>query len=163
MAINMEKLLPEKVIERLKISKGMKILDFGCGSGKYTVPIAKTVGNLGTVYGLDKDINELQRLQKKAEKEEVTNVEIILGNENVNLDKTNIDIVLLFDVLHHVKGKKKLLKNLYNMLKSKGVLSVFPHYHFSKEELLKTVSQGGFFVLKDEYPDEALYNFEKRK
>ncbi len=80
----MEKLLPEKVIERLKISKGMNILDFGCGSGEYTIPIAKTIGNLGKVYGLDKDINELQRLQKRAEKEELTNVETILGNESID-------------------------------------------------------------------------------
>jgi len=157
----MEKPLPEKVIERLKINKGMNILDFGCGSGEYSIPIAKTVGNLGKVYGLDKDINELQRLQKKAEKERLTNVETILGNESINLDKGSVDIVLLFDVLHYINGKKKLLKNLYNMLKSNGVLSVFPHYHFSREKLLKTVSQGGFFVLKDGYPDEALYNFRK--
>lgn len=157
----MEKPAPEKVIEKLKISKGMNILDFGCGSGEYTIPIAKTVGNLGKVYGLDKDINELQRLQKRAEKEELTNVETILGKESINLDKGSIDIVLLFDVLHYVNSKKKLLKNLYNMLKSNSVLSVFPHYHFSREKLLKTVSQGGFFVLKDEYPDEALYNFRK--
>lgn len=159
----MEKLLPEKVFERLKISKGMNILDFGCGSGEYTIPIAKTVGNLGKVYGLDKDINELQRLQKKAEKERLTNVETILGNESINLDKGSIDIVLLFDVLHYVNSKKKLLKNLYNMLKFNGVLFVFPHYHFSKEKLIETISQGGFFVLKDEYPDEALYNFKKRE
>jgi len=112
----MEKLLPEKVIERLKISKGMKILDFGCGSGRYTVPIAKTVGNLGKVYGLDKDIDKLQRLQKKAEKEKVTNVKIVLGNENVNLDRASIDIVLLFDVLHHVKDKKKLCYVTFEMI-----------------------------------------------
>jgi len=159
----MEKPAPEKVIERLKISKGMNILDFGCGSGEYTIPIAKTVSNLGKVYGLDKDINELQRLQNKAEKEKVTNIETILGNESINLYKGSIDIVLLFDVLHYVNSKKKLLKNLYNMLKSNGVLSVFPHYHFSREKLLETVSLGSFFVLRDEYPDEALYNFEKRK
>lgn len=157
----MEKPLPEKVIERLKISKGMNILDFGCGSGEYTIPIAKTVGNLGKVYGLDKDINELQRLQKRAEKEELTNVETILGNESINLDKGSIDIVLLFDVLHYVNSKKKLLKNLYNMLKFNSILSVFPHYHFSREKLIETISQGDFFVLKDEYPDETLYNFEK--
>lgn len=157
----MEKPTPERVIERLKISKGMRILDFGCGSGEYTIPIAKTVGNLGKVYGLDKDINELQRLQKKAEKEGLTNVETILGNESINLDKGSIDIVLLFDVLHYINGKKKLLKNLYNMLKFNGVLSVFPHYHFSREKLIEIISQGGFFVLRDEYPDEALYNFRR--
>lgn len=158
----MKKLLPEKVIERLKISKGMKILDFGCGSGKYTVPIAKTVGNLGKVYGLDKDIDELQRLQKKAEKEKATNLEVILGDENFNLDRASIDIVLLFDVLHHIKEKKKLLKNLHNTLKTNGVLSVFPHYHFTREKLIETISQSSLFVLKDEYPDEALYNFGKK-
>jgi len=75
------------------------------------------------------------------------------------LDKGNIDVVLLFDVLHYRDYKKKLLKNLYNMLKFICILSMFPHYHFSREKLLKIVSQGGFFVLEDEYPDEALYSF----
>ena len=157
----MGKPLPEKVIDILKIGRGMKILDFGCGSGNYAIPIARAVGPAGKVYGVDKDIDELKRLWKRVQREGLINVQIILANENISLDKSSVDVVLLFDVLHHINDNKKLLENLYNMLKSNGILSVFPHYHFSREKLMRIVSRYNLFVLKDEYFDKALYNFKK--
>lgn len=150
-----------KVIQALNIKKGMTVLDFGCGEGNYTIPAAEAVGSHGKVYALDKKIRKLRQVERKANRQKLTNIETILNDGEVYLDKDSIDIVMLFDVLHHINDKQKLLNNLCNVLKPDGLVSVFPHHHISREELIKIVNQDGLFFLCDEYPDEPLYNFRK--
>jgi len=55
-----------EILQRIGIKSGQSVLDFGCGSGTYTIPVAKIVGKQGKVYALDKDKNELDNLMKKA-------------------------------------------------------------------------------------------------
>jgi len=47
-----------ELLERIGISKGQTVLDFGCGYGIYTIPVAKIVGKQGRVYALDKEVPE---------------------------------------------------------------------------------------------------------
>jgi len=56
----------EDVLRRIGITEGQKVLDFGCGSGNYTIPIAKIVGDEGTVYALDKNSYSLNELMQRA-------------------------------------------------------------------------------------------------
>jgi len=67
----------EKVFKDIGIKKGSIILDFGCGSGNYTIPAAKTVGKKGKIYALDKDRTDLSKLMQKAKLFGLENVEII--------------------------------------------------------------------------------------
>ena len=150
-----------KVIQALNIKKGITVLDFGCGEGNYTIPVAEAVGGQGKVYALDKEVDKLRQLEEKAEQKKLTNIKAILSEDEVDLDKDSVDIVLLFDVLHHIDNKQKLLNNLYNILKPDGLVSIFPHHHITREELIKIVAQDGLFFLQDESPDEPLYNFKK--
>ena len=69
--------LEQKVIEimqRIGIKSGQAILDFGCGSGTYTIPVAKIVGKKGKVYALDKDKNALDNLMRKAKLGRLKNI-----------------------------------------------------------------------------------------
>ena len=44
----------EKFLKEVGIRKDQTVLDWGCGSGYYTIPAAKIVGDKGKVYALDK-------------------------------------------------------------------------------------------------------------
>ena len=44
---------PSQVLFEIGIRKGHVVLDHGCGSGTYTIPAAKLVGDEGKVYALD--------------------------------------------------------------------------------------------------------------
>jgi len=44
-----------ETLEKVGIQRGHIVLDFGCGSGTYTLPAAEMVGNRGRVYAVDKD------------------------------------------------------------------------------------------------------------
>jgi ribosomal protein L11 methylase PrmA len=52
----------EKVLKDIGIEEGHVILDFGCGSGSYSIPAAKIVGKKGKIYALDKDEDALNDL-----------------------------------------------------------------------------------------------------
>ena len=42
-------------IEKIGIRKGYTVVDFGCGHGHYTIPVARAVQAEGRVYALDND------------------------------------------------------------------------------------------------------------
>ncbi|RLE13689.1 hypothetical protein DRJ04_03860 [Candidatus Aerophobetes bacterium] len=56
----------EKVLKEVGIKKGHVILDFGCGEGIYSLPVAKIAGDKGKVFALNKSRIELNKLVKKA-------------------------------------------------------------------------------------------------
>jgi len=64
-----------EVLERVGINRGQIVLDFGCGSGMYTIPAAKIVGEQGRVYALAKDKKALDELMQKAESTGLRNME----------------------------------------------------------------------------------------
>lgn len=44
---------PTKTLERIGIQAGANVLDFGAGSGSYSIPAAQLVGPTGEVYAAD--------------------------------------------------------------------------------------------------------------
>ena len=64
-----------EVLERVGINRGQIVLDFGCGSGMYTIPATKIVGEQGRVYALDKDKKALDELMQKGEPTGLRNIE----------------------------------------------------------------------------------------
>lgn len=48
------------------VGTGQVVLDFGCGSGTYTIPAAKFVGEHGKVYALGLDLKALDKMEEKA-------------------------------------------------------------------------------------------------
>jgi SAM-dependent methyltransferase len=51
------------IVEHLGLEPGMKVLDAGCGPGRVTLPLAKTVGSQGKVVALDVQEEMLARVR----------------------------------------------------------------------------------------------------
>ncbi len=60
------------------IQEGQTVLDYGCGTGSFTIPAAKIVSTRGKVYALDYFPRQLAIVNKKSRKERLTNIETIL-------------------------------------------------------------------------------------
>ena len=124
-----------QLIRKVGIRTCQKVLDFGCGSGTYAIPAAKTVSNRGKVYALDKEYGALDELQKKANSEGLTNIELMhtSGGTEITLATESVDVVLLFDVFHDYyfprpDERQNLLNEIYRILKPDGFLSVYPKH-----------------------------------
>ncbi len=133
------------------LKPGMKVIDFGCAMGYFSLPMARMVGETGKVYCFDIQEKMLAKLVSRAEKSGLGKiVEPILINMDQShqaIDKS-ADFALLFAVCHEVPDQIILFSELASMLKS-GACLLFaePKGHVSPPEFEKSVSiaeQAGF-------------------
>jgi len=130
-----------EVLERIGIRQGQSVLDFGCGSGTYTIPTAKIVGEQGRVYALDKDKEALDKLMQKAESAGLRNIERMetSGKLEIELPDESVDVILLFDVFHssylpQASDRRRLLGEIYRVMRPSAFISVWPKHMESEAE-----------------------------
>jgi ubiquinone/menaquinone biosynthesis C-methylase UbiE len=114
---------PEKVVDALKLEKGMVVADIGAGVGYFSLRIAKRVGPTGIVLAVDIQPEMLDLLKKNQERERLTNVEPILGTvTDPHLPQEMIDLALLVDVYHECQYPEEMMRQIRNSLKKNGRL-----------------------------------------
>ncbi|MCK4273664.1 MAG: class I SAM-dependent methyltransferase, partial [Dehalococcoidales bacterium] len=147
------------MLQKVGIRKGQTILDFGCGYGMYTIPVAKIAGKQGRVYALDKDKEALDALMQKTKSACLKNVERMetSGELEIELADETVDVVLLFDVFHsfyfpQAGDRRRLLGEIYRIMKPSAFLSVsvWPNLiETETEDEIKNVN----FRLEKEIPE----------
>jgi ubiquinone/menaquinone biosynthesis C-methylase UbiE len=151
----------QTIIQHLDIKPGMRILDIGCGPGRLTIPLAKTVGQTGQVVALDIQQAMLNKVRDKANKEGLNNIHYInLDIGNNHLADAGFDRILLVTVIGEIPAQLNALKEIHTALSSHGILSVTeiifdPHFHRQKT-ILKMAEQTGF-KLKAIYGNAIAY------
>jgi ubiquinone/menaquinone biosynthesis C-methylase UbiE len=147
------------ILQEVGIKPGSHILDYGCGSGSYTIPAAQLVGESGKVYALDIHPLAVQRVQSVAAKKGLTNIETVLSDCATGLPDNSLDVVLLYDTFHDLDEPDKVLSELHRVLKPDGVLSFNDHHMKDENEILSRITGTGLFTLLRK--GEKVYNFSK--
>jgi ubiquinone/menaquinone biosynthesis C-methylase UbiE len=121
-----------KFLKKIGLKYGQRVLDFGCRVGHYTIPAAKVVGDKGIVLAVDKELQALKELEKKATANDLNNIRIIKtsGQTTLDLERESIEVLLFYDVLHYLEKseRKKLYQEARRVLKQDGLLSVYPKH-----------------------------------
>ncbi len=128
-----DKKYSEKLLREIGIRQGHVVLDFGCRTGNYTIPIARIIGNEGCVFALDTDRESLDKLMQKAVINHLANIKRIAAREKIKIplkDET-VDVVLLYDVIHLVQDRERLYSEVHRISKSNALISVLPK-HFKE-------------------------------
>jgi len=147
-------------LEEVGVCSGQIVLDFGCGSGTYTIPAARIVGEFGLVYALDASRSALDRVEEKAKREGLGNiVRIEEGEFSLRLRDASVDHVLLIDVLHEIDDKEGVFDRIYRVLKPDGDVIVYP-MHMDEEDVVKLVLNKSF-TLKEKKLDGHILVFKK--
>jgi SAM-dependent methyltransferase len=114
-----------RLIERLNVAPGMRVLDAGCGPGRLTIPLARAVGPAGEVVALDGQPEMLEKLGRRLEGEGITNVRPLrAGLGEGTLRGGGFDRAVLAMVLGEVRDRGEAVHELYAALEPGGVLSV---------------------------------------
>jgi ubiquinone/menaquinone biosynthesis C-methylase UbiE len=148
------------ILKGAGIRLGFRVLDYGCGPGSYIVPLAELVGKSGKIYALDIHPLAIQKVKDIASKKKLANVETILSDSQTGLPDNSLDVVLLYDIFHHLNGRNKVLKELHRVLKPDGVLS-FSDHHMKEDEIVSAVTNSGFFSLSSK--GRRTYSFLKKQ
>ncbi|MBI4188232.1 MAG: class I SAM-dependent methyltransferase [Chloroflexi bacterium] len=126
------------------VQEGHTFLDYGCGTGDFTIPAARIVGAEGKVYALDYFPRQLEIVEELLQKEALTNMETILSNKDTGLPDESIDVVWMCDVLHEIKERRAVLEELHRVLRKEGTLAL---YDGMKERVLSYTD--GLFSLAE--------------
>ena len=136
------------IVETLALSEGMTVLDAGCGPGRLTIPLARSVGPAGRVVALDIQAGMLARAKAKTDAAGFANVEFIaagLGDSKLPADR--FDRVVLVTVLGEIPNRAAAIAELFRALKPGGILAIVevifdPHFQTRHAVTRLAVSTG---------------------
>ena len=122
------------IVENLALSPGMVVLDAGCGPGRLTVPLSRSVGPGGRVVALDIQPGMLARAKTRTKAAGKTNVKFVaaaLGEGK--LPANYFDRAVLVTVLGEIPDRAAAVTELSGALKPGGLLAIVevifdPHF-----------------------------------
>ena len=97
------------------------VIDFGCGSGFFTVPLAKVAAK---TIAVDVSPRMLEKAASNAKKCGVT-VELLRSDgTEIRLADESVDLVFMHHVFHEVESKSRVLSEFLRIMKSTGRLVI---------------------------------------
>ena len=119
---------PETTVTGFGIQPGMKIADFGAGTGFFTILMAKLVGETGQVTALDVLEPALESIRTQAKAEGLANIQTVRSNLEVvgssNLAEGSQDLVLVKNMLFQSPNKAEIISEARRVLRPEGRLIV---------------------------------------
>ena len=113
------------VLAAIGVRVGAHIADVGSADGFYTLRIAKAVAPNGKAYAIDIEQKSLDKLRERAQKDAITNVEIILSEPaDPKLPTGALDAVLIRNAYHEMVAYREVLEGVMSGLKPGGLLVV---------------------------------------
>ena len=114
---------PNRNIKALGIEPGMRVADFGSGSGAYVLAIADALNGSGTVYAVDIQKDLLRRIKNEAMRRSLA-VEVVWGdledNQGSKLADNSLDVVLISNLLFQVRDRAAVLAEAARVVRPNG-------------------------------------------
>ena len=139
------------------IQRGMTVVDYGCGPGRYTMEFARLVSSDGKVYAVDVLEIALQETQKNLRENGINNVELKLAKEyDSGIENKAADIVFAIDMFHHVQNTDAFLKELHRIAKDDGLL-VLSGGHQTRSTVKRNIAKSGLWEIANENKSFLMY------
>lgn len=131
---------PEKILSPF-IKPGMAVMDYGCGSGFFTLAMASMVGPSGKVIAVDLQEGMLEKLRSKIDDSGLTDrIKVHRCQHNRIGSVEKVDFVLAFYVIHELPEQGSFFKEIAAILRDDGkLLMVEPPVHVSSAAFSKSI------------------------
>ncbi len=153
---------PTELVKKLPIWEGMTIADLGCGSGIFTIELAKALNGSGKIVAFDIQEKSLSFLNERAN---YNNVGHLIETKLSDLDSKNFasgltntfDMVTVINLLFQIENKQKIIADSKKILKPGGFLVIvdwevfkIPNnenlYPVKQPDLLNMIQSDGFSI-----------------
>jgi ubiquinone/menaquinone biosynthesis C-methylase UbiE len=152
---------PVKTLQIAAIQPSQKILEVGCGTGFFTIPAAKMIGEKGSLIAMDASSGFLKVVADKVNNERLTNVSIVQRDAlNTGIETASIDKVLLLGVIPFpLLPLDKLLPEMHRVLKPGATMAVWLFPPMVHSWVPKVILQSNLF----EYINSKnrVYNYKR--
>lgn len=163
---NRDKIMkPTQVLRALALKNGDVVADIGAGSGYFSRKFARAVAPKGKVYAVDIDAEILAYLRRRAQKERLRNIDIVLSTPNdPMLPPNSLNLAFFSETIHHIKDRPAFYRKVGEALKPHGRMAIIdfvpggPAAPFHANELVP-VSQDKQEAAKAEFKFVREYNF----
>ena len=146
-----------QALAQLALNSDMRALDFGCGTGLVSIPLANKIG---TILALDSSAGMIEVLQEKLKEHNITNIQTMCAEiENTELPP-DFDLIFTSMALHHITDTKPILQRFAELLKPGGIVAIADldvedgsfhkpgseekHHGFDRAVLLEELTRHGF-------------------
>jgi ubiquinone/menaquinone biosynthesis C-methylase UbiE len=138
---------PEQHVQKMPLQKGMVVVDYACGPGRYTIPLAEMVGSQGKVYAVDIQPLAIETVKKKTADRSLTNIQpILVDSYHTGIPDGSVDMVLLLDAIQSIEEPIDLLVEIHRLLKKGGILFM-DSGHMKTEEVSWIVESSDLFTI----------------
>ena len=152
---------PEKIMDAIGLKPGMVIGEVGAGTGRFTVWLARRVGNKGLVYANDIDKSALSILERDSLKIGLSNIKIIFGQtHDPCFPPRSLDMAFMINVYNAFEDPVRFLRNIAPALKPGATLAIVlddpaksggeSPRSATREQFLAHVEKAGYTVEKEE-------------
>lgn len=119
---------PRENVLQMGLREGMKVGDFGAGSGHYARAAAAVVGRSGRVYAIDVQEDVLKHLMLNTHEQHQRTIEALWGDiekpGGTHLRDQSLDAAILANTFFQVNDRGGLLREMKRVLKPEGKLLV---------------------------------------
>jgi ubiquinone/menaquinone biosynthesis C-methylase UbiE len=119
---------PVKILQGVDHLQGQDVLEIGCGTGFFTIPAARLIGDHGSLVAMDILSESVELVSRKVQAAKLQNVRVVKGDAlNTNLEAESFHAVILFGVIPApMLPLTRLLTEMHRVLKPEGILAIWP-------------------------------------
>lgn len=115
---------PEQNILHLGLKEGMRVADFGAGTGFYSKACSSRVGYTGKIYAVEVQKDLVKKLESDIKQWGLSNIECIWGDierrGGTKIADHSMDAVIISNVLFQAEDKLGLIDEAKRILKKEG-------------------------------------------
>jgi demethylmenaquinone methyltransferase/2-methoxy-6-polyprenyl-1,4-benzoquinol methylase len=139
---------PSKTLHGADLQPGQTILEVGSGTGFFTLPAARIIGDEGCLIAMEPLADYAKRISEKAQRADLTNIRVVQRDAlDTGLESATMDTVLLFGVIPFpLLPLNRLLPEMRRVLKPEGTMAVWLFPPLVHSWVPKSILQSGLFT-----------------
>jgi cyclopropane fatty-acyl-phospholipid synthase-like methyltransferase len=145
--------MPARVIEALRLEKGMKVADIGAGTGYFSTRLARVPGV--AVFAVDIEPKMVEYLQQRAKREGLTNITGVTATATTPNLPEPVDVILVVDTYHHLPDRPAYFRALKQSLRPGGRIAIVDfrkdapegppaHFRFTPQQIQDEMKRAGY-------------------